>query len=145
MTPDIHSVFEVLLEFVNNGGNWKAAISTAIPSRKIDSTPGPNVTVFDPHKEEEEEEEMAEDKGTGEERKEAVDAEGDTPSEKKKKKAKKKKGTYKRFLFHPYNLGSSSEEEDSEEDEKEKAKKGSKGEDSEEDDAKDPLFASLFD
>lgn len=133
----IHPVFEVLLEFVNNGGNWNSAITTAIPLRKIDSSPAPNVTVFEPYCEEE----MTEEKGAAVDREEEVDAEEDAPTERKKKKAKKKR-TYKRFLFHPYNLGSSSEEEDSEE-EKEKARDSNK-EDSEDDEGKD-LFASLYD
>lgn len=130
-------VFEVLLEFVNNGGNWNSAITTAIPLRKIDSSPAPNVTVFEPHCEEE----MTEEKGAAADGKEGVDAEEDA-TEGRKKKAKKKR-TYKRFLFHPYNLGSSSEEEDSEEEEKEKARDSNK-EDSEDDEGKD-LFASLYD
>lgn len=136
----ICAVFEVLLEFVSNGGDWKAAISTSIPLRKVDSSPAPNVTVFDPHQEEEMT--VEDDKGTAQEGEEAVDAEGDGPTEKKKKKAKKTR-TYKRFLFHPYNLASSSEDEDSE-DEEEKEKE-SKQEESEEDEEKDPLLSSLLD
>ena len=132
-------VFEVLLEFVNNGGKWNSAITTAIPLRKIDSLPAPNVTVFEPHCEEE----MTEEKGAAVDGEEVVDAEEDAPTEGRKKKAKKKKRTYKRFLFHPYNLGSSSEEEDSEEEEKEKARDSNK-DDSEDDEGKD-LFASLYD
>ena len=114
-SPAICTVFETLLTFINNGGDWKAAICSAIPMRKIESSSGPNVAVFEPHREVEMT--VEDDKEVAKAGEEAVDAEGTT----EKKKKKKQKRTYKRFLFHPYNLDSSSEE-DSVEEEEEKAK-----------------------
>lgn len=123
LLPCTCAVFETLLAFINNGGDWKAAISSAIPLRKMESAPGPNVTVFQPHREEE----MTVDDGEAvKEGEEAVDTGATT----EKKKKKKRKRTYKRFLFHPYKLGSESsedseeEEDDSEKEESEKVSKG---------------------